>query len=226
MILGIDVDNNLKIILNEVISYKCIDLRKNSDEIQNVDVIIIDSKTENIDEKLIEYKKRNLKVIALVGENETREMRRLFLSNLVDDCLIRKDIFELEECIHHLEKKESNITSFYLFDSFKRGIYSFSEINYITYSSISRRTEFHLTNSEIFDIKKNFSEVEEKIIYTNIFYKLDRGTIINIKLVEVLDYKEEIIVFKNKEFIYTSKLKLKELEDKCNLIGNKIVLGL
>ena len=222
MILGIDVDNNLKIILNEVISYKCIDLRKNSDEIQNVDVIIIDSKTENIDEKLIEYKKRNLKVIALVGENETREMRRLFLSNLVDDCLIRKDIFELEECIHHLEKKESNITSFYLFDSFKRGIYSFSEINYITYSSISRRTEFHLTNSEIFDIKKNFSEVEEK----NIFYKLDRGTIINIKLVEVLDYKEEIIVFKNKEFIYTSKLKLKELEDKCNLMGNKIVLGL
>ena len=226
MILGIDVDNNLKIILNEVISYKCIDLRKNSDEIQNVDAIIIDSKTENIDEKLIEYKKRNLKVIALVGENETREMRRLFLSNLVDDCLIRKDIFELEECIHHLEKKESNITSFYLFDSFKRGIYSFSEINYITYSSISRRTEFHLTNSEIFDIKKNFSEVEEKIIYTNIFYKLDRGTIINIKLVEVLDYKEEIIVFKNKEFIYTSKLKLKELEDKCNLMGNKIVLGL
>lgn len=226
MILGIDVDNNLKIILNEVISYKCIDLRKNSDEIQNVDIIIIDSKTENIDEKLIEYKKRNLKVIALVGENETREMRRLFLSNLVDDCLIRKDIFELEECIHHLEKKESNITSFYLFDSFKRGIYSFSEINYITYSSISRRTEFHLTNSEIFDIKKNFSEVEEKIIYTNIFYKLDRGTIINIKLVEVLDYKEEIIVFKNKEFIYTSKLKLKELEDKCNLMGNKIVLGL
>ncbi|ERT69984.1 MAG: LytTR family transcriptional regulator DNA-binding domain-containing protein [Cetobacterium somerae] len=226
MILGIDVDNNLKIILNEVIPYKCIDLRKNSDEIQNVDVIIIDSKTENIDEKLIEYKKQNLKVIALVGENETREMRKLFLSNLVDDCLIRKDIFELEECIQQLEKKESNITSFYLFDSFKRGIYSFSEINYITYSSISRRTEFHLTNSEIFDIKKNFSEVEEKIIHTNIFYKLDRGTIINIQLVEVLDYKEEVIVFKNKEFIYTSKLKLKELEDKCNLTNNKIVLGL
>lgn len=109
MILGIDVDNNLKIILNEVIPYKCIDLRKNSDEIQNVDVIIIDSKTENIDEKLIEYKKQNLKVIALVGENETREMRKLFLSNLVDDCLIRKDIFELEECIQQLEKKESNI---------------------------------------------------------------------------------------------------------------------
>ena len=49
MILGIDVDNNLKIILNEVIPYKCIDLRKNGDEIQNVDIIIIDSKTENID---------------------------------------------------------------------------------------------------------------------------------------------------------------------------------
>ena len=226
MILGIDVDNNLKIILSEVIPYKCIDLRKNSDEIRNVDIVVIDSKAEKLNEKLIEYKKLNLKIVVLVGENETREMRKLFLSNLIDDCLIRKDIFELEESIQKLEKKDNNLNAFYLFDSFKRGIYDFSEINYITYSSVSRRTEFHLTNSEIFDIKKNFSEVEEKIIHTNIFYKLDRGTIINVQLVEVLDYKEEIIVFKNREFIYTSKLKLKELEDKCNLMNNRIVLGL
>lgn len=226
MVLGIDVDNNLKILLTEVISYKCVDLRKSSVEIQNIDIVIIDSKTESLNEKLIEYRKRNLRVIALVGENETREMRKLFLSDLVDDCLVRKDIFELEECIQQLERRENSITVFYLFDSFKRGMYDFSEINYITYSSVSRRTEFHLTNSEIFDIKKNFSEVEEKIVHTNVFYKLDRGTIINIQLIEVLDYKEEIIIFKNKEFIYTSKLKLKELEDKCNLMDNKIVLGL
>lgn len=125
-----------------------------------------------------------------------------------------------------VRKKDTKITAFYLFDSFKRGIYNFSEINYITYSSISRRTEFHLIDSEIFDIKKNFSEVEEKIIHTNIFYKLDRGTIVNLDLIEVLDFKEEIIVFKNKEFIYTSKTKLKELEDRCNLMRNKIVLGM
>ena len=226
MILGIDVDNNLKIILTEIIPYKCIDLRKEVKELENIDVIIIDSKTEALEEKLIEYKKRDLKIIALVGENDTREMRRLFLSNLVDDCIVRKDIFELEEYIQQLEKKDTKITAFYLFDSFKRGIYNFSEINYITYSSISRRTEFHLVNSEIFDIKKNFSEVEEKITHTNIFYKLDRGTIINLDLIEVLDFKEEIIIFKNKEFIYTSKSKLKELEDKCNLMRNKMVLGI
>ncbi|MCQ8213024.1 LytTR family transcriptional regulator DNA-binding domain-containing protein [Cetobacterium somerae] len=226
MILGIDVDNNLKIILTEIISYKYIDLRKEVKELESIDVIIIDSKTEALEEKLIEYKKRDLKIIALVGENDTREMRRLFLSNLVDDCIVRKDIFELEEYIQQLEKKDIKITAFYLFDSFKRGIYNFSEINYITYSSISRRTEFHLVNSEIFDIKKNFSEVEEKITHTNIFYKLDRGTIINLNLIEVLDFKEEIIIFKNKEFIYTSKSKLKELEDKCNLMRNKMVLGI
>ena len=226
MILGIDVDNNLKIILTEIIPYKCIDLRKEIKELEVIDVIIIDSKTESLEEKLIEYKKRDLKIIALVGENDTREMRRLLLSNLVDDCIVRKDIFELEEYIQQLEKKDVKITAFYLFDSFKRGIYNFSEVNYITYSSISRRTEFHLVNSEIFDIKKNFSEVEEKITHTNIFYKLDRGTIINLDLIEVLDFKEEIIIFKNKEFIYTSKSKLKELEDKCNLMRNKMVLGI
>lgn len=226
MRLGIDVDNNLKIILSEVIPYRCVDLRKDVSEIETIDVVIIDSKAEGLKEKLIEYKKRDLKVIALVGENDTREMRQLFLSDLVDDCIVRKDIFELEERIQQLEKKDTKITAFYLFDSFKRGIYNFSEINYITYSSISRRTEFHLIDSEIFDIKKNFSEVEEKIIHTNIFYKLDRGTIVNLDLIEVLDFKEEIIVFKNKEFIYTSKTKLKELEDRCNLMRNKIVLGM
>lgn len=226
MRLGIDVDNNLKIILTEVIPYRCVDLRKDVSEIETIDVVIIDSKAEGLKEKLIEYKKRDLKVIALVGENDTREMRQLFLSDLVDDCIVRKDIFELEECIQQLEKKDTKITAFYLFDSFKRGIYNFSEINYITYSSISRRTEFHLIDSEIFDIKKNFSEVEEKIIHTNIFYKLDRGTIVNLDLIEVLDFKEEIIVFKNKEFIYASKTKLKELEDRCNLMRNKIVLGM
>ena len=80
MILGIDVDNNLHIILNEVIPYKCIDLRKNGDEIQNVDIIIIDSKTENIDEKLVEYRKRNLKVIALATVR--RQPNALSLKNV------------------------------------------------------------------------------------------------------------------------------------------------
>ncbi len=223
MKVGIDISTSLKIIIKEVMNYEFIDLKIEVD-LSEIKIVVLDITAENLDEKIFKYKGENLKIIVLVGENDIREMRKFLLNELVDDCVIRKDIFELEESIQKLEKQEINYESFYLCDSFKRGIFEFKDINYITYSSVSRKTEFHLTNSEIFYIKKNFSEVEEQISNNNIFYKLDRGTIINIPLVEILDFKEEIIIFKNRDFIYTSKSKLKEIEKNCHLTKGRIVL--
>lgn len=104
-------------------------------------------------------------------------------------------------------------TTIYLSDTFKRGIYTFAEINYIIYSSIKRKLEFHLVNFEIFEIRKNFSEIEKRLKEINIFYKLDRSTIININSIQILDYKKKQIIFKNKKCICTNRLKLKELEN-------------
>lgn len=58
-----------------------------------------------------------------------------------------------------------------------------------------------------------FFNNRKKIKNVNNFYKLDRSTIINLNLIQILDFKEEQIIFKNKEYIYTSKIKLKELEN-------------
>ena len=226
MKIGINIDENLKTILEEIFSYEYVDLRDNNINLKNIDIIIIDSKTENLKEILLEYKKIGINVIVLVGENEIREMRLFFLSGLIDDCIIRKDIFQLEQSINTLYKSKNKIKEFYLSDTFKKGFYKFSEVNFITYSSITRKTEFHLVNSEVFDIKKNFSEIEEKLSGINNFYKLDRSTIINLDLIEILDFKEELIIFKNKKFIYTSKAKLKELENNRNLIQNKFFIGI
>ena len=140
-------------------------------------------------------------------------MRELFLSGLIDDCIVRKDIFRVEESIAKFLSQGKKYDIFYLSDTFKKGVYKFSEVNYITYSSVNRRVEFHLVNSEIFDVKKSFSEIEERIKNVNNFYKLDRSTITNLNLIQILDFKEEQIIFKNKEYIYTSKIKLKELEN-------------
>lgn len=71
-----------------------------------------------------------------------------------------------------------------------------------------------------FEIKRNFSEVEERLESIKSFYKLDRGTIVNIGAVEILDFKEERIIFKNKQILYVSKVKLKELESKWVSIKN------
>ena len=126
---------------------------------------------------------------------------------------MRKDIFRVEESIAKFLSQGKKYDIFYLSDTFKKGVYKFSEVNYITYSSVNRRVEFHLVNSEIFDVKKSFSEIEERIKNVNNFYKLDRSTITNLNLIQILDFKEEQIIFKNKEYIYTSKIKLKELEN-------------
>lgn len=109
----------------------------------------------------------------------------------------------------------------YLLGKFKRGFFKTKDINYITYSSVTRRSTFFLRNSSSFEIKRNFSEVEERLETIKSFYKLDRGTIVNIEAVEILDLKEERIIFKNKQTFYVSKVKLKELESKWISIKNK-----
>lgn len=213
MRVGLNVDENFKTLFEEISSFEYLDLQCENANLESVDIVVIDSRKEDIDRYLKEYKKRNLSVIALVGEEDIYEMRKLFLSGLVDDCIVRRDIFKIEESIERFLLRERSYDTFYLSDTFKKGIYSFSEINYITYSSVTRKSEFHLINSEVFDIKRSFSEIEERLKSIDSFYKLDRSTIINLNLVQVLDFKEEQIIFKNREFIYISKGKLKELEN-------------
>lgn len=110
------------------------------------------------------------------------------------------------------EKKEEKLI--YLSTKSKKGFFKIEEIYYITYSSITRKATFHLKEMEKFEIKKNFSEVRSKLEGILFFFKIDRGTIINLKNIDILDFKEEKVIFKNKIILYISKEKLKEIEKK------------
>lgn len=213
MKIGLNVDENLKTLFDEISSLEYLDIEVDECKLDDIDIIIIDTRKEKLNEYLTKYKQKGILIIALVGEEDIYKMRELFLSRLIDDCIVRKDIFRVEESIAKFLSQGKKYDIFYLSDTFKKGVYKFSEVNYITYSSVNRRVEFHLVNSEIFDVKKSFSEIEERIKNVNNFYKLDRSTIINLSLIQILDFKEEQIIFKNKEYIYTSKIKLKELEN-------------
>ncbi|MBC2856977.1 LytTR family transcriptional regulator [Cetobacterium sp. 2A] len=221
--IGIDVDNNLKVLLSDVLNYDFIDIRQKDILPGEIDLLVIDINSIDLEEKISTYFNLNISIIILLGKENIREMREFFLKGIVKDCILRQDIFELEESIQTQINITYGHTSFYLSDTYKRALVEFSDVNYITYSSTTRKTEFHLKRNEIFSIKRNFSEVEERLMLTKTFFKLDRGTIINISLIKFLDYKEEQIVFKTGEFIYTSKMKLKELEDKCNLKERAII---
>ena len=54
------------------------------------------------------------------------------------------------------------------------------------------------------------------------FYKVERGTIVNINLIKYLDYKEEKILFKDLSELYISKVKLKEIEENTSITKNKL----
>lgn len=223
MRIGLKVSENLKTLLEEIFNYELVDIENYKEKI---DIAIVDVENEDLEESLIEFRRKGIITIVLVGEKDIRKMRELFLKEMVDDCILRKDIFNLEESISNLKDRIKITSSIYLSDSFKKGFYDLSEINYISYSSISRKTEFHLFNLKIFDIRKNFSEVEDQVSKIEIFYKLDRSTIINLEQIEILDLKEEVIIFKNEDKLYVSKSKLKEIEQKCILLKNRIFIGI
>ena len=73
-------------------------------------------------------------------------------------------------------------------------------------------------------MKINFSTVETSLIEFANFYKVERGTIVNINLIKYLDYKEEKILFKDLSELYISKIKLKEIEENTFITKNKLYL--
>ena len=150
---------------------------------------------------------------------EDGDWKIISMHNSVPELKQNKDDIFPKEWI--LEAENLANVEIYLLGKVKRGFFKTEDINYITYSSVTRRATFFLRNLSSFEIKRNFSEVEERLESIKSFYKLDRGTIVNIEAVEILDFKEERIIFKNKQTLYVSKIKLKELEAKWISIRNK-----
>jgi DNA-binding LytR/AlgR family response regulator len=151
--------------------------------------------------------------------NENGMWKIINMHNSIAEITQKKDEILPIEWILKIEKnKEINIS---LPGKSKKGFFNIKDIDYINYSSTTRKTIFHLNNLEEFELKRNFSEVEEKLKDMKYFYKIDRGTIINLEAIKILDFKEEYILFRNEQALYISKIKLKELENKWNEIQSK-----
>lgn len=219
--IGIDIDEKLIILLKEMLDYEFINTKRES---SSFEIFIIDIDTENITDKIKANYKKGIPVIVVLGKNNIKEMRTLFLSNYVADCILKHEIYEIEKSIEKLIYSKQKYTQFYLNDNQKKGIIDFSEVTYISYCRTTRRIQFHLTNKEVFTLKENFSIIEEKLETINSFYKIERGTIINTSLIRYIDYKEETIIFRDFSILYVSKIKLKKIEEDLNLTKNRLYL--
>ena len=219
--IGVDVDEKLIILLKEMLDYEFINTKR---ENKNFEIFIIDIDAENITDKIKLNFKKGIHVIVVLGKNNIREMRTLFLSNYVADCILRHEVYEIEKSIEKLIHSKQKYTQFYLNDNQKKGTIDFSEVTYISYCRTTRRIQFHLINKEIFTLKENFSIVEERLEAIDNFYKIERGTIINIDLIRYIDYKEENIIFRDFSVLYVSKIKLKKIEEDMILTKNRLYL--
>lgn len=219
--IGVDIDEKLIILLKEMLDYEFINTKRES---SSFEIFIIDIDTENITDKIKANYKKGIPVIVALGKNNIKEMRTLFLSNYVADCILKHEIYEIEKSIEKLIYSKQKYTQFYLNDNQKKGIIDFSEVTYISYCRTTRRIQFHLTNKEVFTLKENFSIIEEKLETINSFYKIERGTIINTSLIRYIDYKEETIIFRDFSILYVSKIKLKKIEEDLNLTKNRLYL--
>lgn len=100
---------------------------------------------------------------------ENDEWRIINMHNSIAEITQEKN--EMFPISYMSKLEQNNETNIFLLEKFRRGFFSLKEIAYIVYSSITRKTIFYLNNLESFELKKNFSEVEEKLKKFSFFVK-------------------------------------------------------
>ncbi|WP_432204717.1 LytTR family transcriptional regulator DNA-binding domain-containing protein [Cetobacterium somerae] len=227
--IGINIDLNLKEILRELLNaefYPVESIVKY--EIEGIDAVILDLKYEKDDDKLHYFSRKNIPVVLLCSrEDDFRRITKLFKRKEIYDCIYRDEYFEIEKSLDELfDKKESpkNTSEIVINDTFYKAIVKVDEIIYLDYCRISRRTEITTKCGKVYSLKKGFAEVEYKLKVLDCFIKVDRGTLINKRLLKEIDYKNEKITFKGEKTLSVSRAKLKILEENLDLFRNRIEL--
>ena len=218
----LDVEKKLEIILREMFKYDFVPFKE---EINGEKLLIIDDSGSNYHGKIYRASQEKIGIIVLLSESNLKELERFVLDKNIYKCFFKSEIYLLEKALENFFKEDfkRNIklrekNKFFLNIPYGRIILKFEEITHITYSSLTRKSEFYDMDKNIWAIRKNISEVEKELVDGDIFFRLDRGTIINSRNVKMIDYADEKLIFKNENFIYTSRAKLKNLEENINML--------
>lgn len=106
-----------------------------------------------------------------------------------------------------------NYENIFLKDANKVGIFELNTIESITYSSYKREVNINLNNGDTFSFKRKFADMERLLKVNSDFVKIERGTIVNILLIQAINYKQEYIYFKSGNKLNLNKNKLKQIEE-------------
>lgn len=142
--------------------------------------------------QLNKLKKLNIKIIL----KEKKDY--IFCNNQIESLLKKLSFNENDEII--------------LSDISEEAVVKLGEIYYFSYDRINKKS-FAKINNESFFIRKNLGELET-LLPEDLFFRMERSYIINLKQIKLINFKEEFVLLKNDEKIYINKGKLKILSNK------------
>ncbi len=222
--IGMDIDRKLEMILEEILDYELYSAENfYTEKIGGVDIILLDLSKKDIKEKLKYFKKMEIPVIVLCEEEDFYFIRESFRKEYVVDAILKRDYFEIERAIETILAKRKNLQEVVINAISYKAIVKISDIIYVTYCRVNRKTEIVDMLGNMYESKKGFSEVEEKI-ESDFLIKVERGTLVNKNMVRKIDYKNEKVFFIGGESLSLSKAKLKMLEDMVDIFKNRVEL--
>ena len=216
--IALEVDETLHTLLKEYFDYEFINTKDyNFQKIysEHFDLAILDSIHENLENRLWEYKSKEIKVILLATVFDIMLLRDLLHKKLVYDFLNKKDYIHIDEVLENIANKAEKNTELCIEDSFVKTFVSINDIIYITYSRYTRKSCVKLYNGNEFFSKNNLVEIERILSQYPEFARVERSNIVNLSRIKQINYKKEVLIFDSEETLLLSKRTLKNVEDIC-----------
>lgn len=153
-------------------------------------------------------------IIVYTDEIKILHLNKLKKLNLKVILKEKKDYIFCNNQIEILEKKLSlsETDEIILSDISEEVVVKLGEIYYFSYDRINKKSYAKIHNESFF-IRKNLGELE-LLLPENIFFRMERSYIINLKQIKLINFKEEFVLLKNDEKLYINKGKLKILSNK------------
>ena len=225
--IALEVEDALQTLLKEYFEYEFISTKDyNFQKIysEHFDLAILDSVHENLENRLWEYKSKEIKVILLATFFDVMILRNLLHKKLIYDFLNKRDYIYIDEILENIANENERNAELCIEDSFVKTFVSINDIIYITYSRYTRKSCVRLYNGNEFLSKNNLVEIEDILSPYPEFSRIERSNIVNLNRIKQINYKKEVLIFDSDEILQLSKRTLRHAED--IYINNKKIIKL
>ncbi len=176
----------------------------------NIDILIIDDKTNDLDNVLKSLANTEIDIILMGYNINGSSIRNYFKDRLIFDYIEKNNFILLKNILKKYVKVRYSFDKILVSESSSDTLISIHDICYINYDRENRRSIIWTDKKEFYS-KKSLSEIEEILEPFENFIRGERSVILNKKRIIYLDYKDEKLGFDNGSSLYLSKKTLKNI---------------